>query len=226
MARTLLENANYINSTIKPAIKSAIIAQGVSVSDSDSFLDYATKIAMIGGGGGGAYELWDYIESDGTQYIDIGRNVVQGQTVETVFHPLSNQVSYAWLFGSGDTTHCYGFQFPQQTTLLVYNGSTSSSGQMSVSTADEYVYRLTLTASNSLDLSYYIFGFHYSETPTGTNIGKFRLYSFSVNGDYFLPCKRKSDGAFGLWDVTNQTFLGDSASGNAFTGGSKIMDLR
>lgn len=51
MARTLLENANYINSTIKPAIKNAIIAQGVSVSDSDSFLDYATKIGQIGGGG-------------------------------------------------------------------------------------------------------------------------------------------------------------------------------
>lgn len=66
MARTLLENANYINDAIKPAIKSAIIAQGVSVSDSDSFLDYATKIGQISGGT--TQVLTDGVISDTTNY--------------------------------------------------------------------------------------------------------------------------------------------------------------
>lgn len=175
---------------------------------------------------GAEYELWDYIESDGTQYIDTGIKVVQGQIIKTIFHPLNNQPSYAWLFGAGDTTHYYGFQFPQQTLLYIYNGSTSSSGQISVNTADEYVYNLTLTASSPLNLSYYIFGFHYSEDPNGgVNLGKFRLYSFSIDNNFYLPCKRKSDGAFGLWDVENQIFLGDSAGGNAFVGGKKIGNI-
>lgn len=37
---------------IKADIKSAIIAHGVSVSDSDPFSSYATKIGQISGGSG------------------------------------------------------------------------------------------------------------------------------------------------------------------------------
>ena len=55
----ILTNANYINDTIKPAIKSAIEAQGVTVPSTDSFLDYADRIAEIEGGGGDGYVLQD-----------------------------------------------------------------------------------------------------------------------------------------------------------------------
>lgn len=58
MPRTLAQNAQYINETIKPAIKSAIEAQGVTVPSTDSFLDYADRIAEIEGGGSG-YQLKD-----------------------------------------------------------------------------------------------------------------------------------------------------------------------
>lgn len=50
MGRTLNENIAYLKDTIKPAIKQAIIDKGVAVSDSDSFLDYADRIAEIEGG--------------------------------------------------------------------------------------------------------------------------------------------------------------------------------
>lgn len=58
MPRTLAQNATYINETIKPAIKSAIEAQGVTVPSTDSFLDYADRIGEIEGGGSG-YQLKD-----------------------------------------------------------------------------------------------------------------------------------------------------------------------
>lgn len=58
MPRTLAQNAQYINETIKPAIKSAIEAQGVTVPSTDSFLDYADRIGEIEGGGSG-YQLKD-----------------------------------------------------------------------------------------------------------------------------------------------------------------------
>lgn len=58
MPRTLAQNATYINETIKPAIKAAIEAQGVTVPSTDSFLDYADRISEIEGGGSG-YQLKD-----------------------------------------------------------------------------------------------------------------------------------------------------------------------
>ena len=58
MPRTLAQNAEYIANTIKPAIKSAIEAQGVTVPSTDSFLDYADRIGEIEVGGGG-YQLKD-----------------------------------------------------------------------------------------------------------------------------------------------------------------------
>jgi len=47
---------------IKADLKSAIIAQGVSVSDSDPFNTYATKVSQISGGGG-YVERFDFTQS-------------------------------------------------------------------------------------------------------------------------------------------------------------------
>ena len=49
---TIAEKLNYLNTT-KTNIKNAIIEKGVEVSDSDTFRDYATKIADISSGGDG-----------------------------------------------------------------------------------------------------------------------------------------------------------------------------
>lgn len=49
---TIAEKLTYLNET-KTAIKNAIIAKGVSVTDNDSFRSYADKIESIEGGGGG-----------------------------------------------------------------------------------------------------------------------------------------------------------------------------
>lgn len=48
---TIAEKLNYLNTT-KTNIKNAIIEKGVEVSDSDTFRDYATKIADISSGSG------------------------------------------------------------------------------------------------------------------------------------------------------------------------------
>lgn len=51
MMGTISEKLTYLEDT-KVAIKNAIAAKGVDVSDSDSFRSYAEKIASIEGGGG------------------------------------------------------------------------------------------------------------------------------------------------------------------------------
>ena len=50
---TIAEKLTYLNDT-KTAIKNAVVAKGVSVSDTDTFRSYADKIGQISGGGGAA----------------------------------------------------------------------------------------------------------------------------------------------------------------------------
>lgn len=59
MASTISDKLTYLEGT-KSAIKDAIVAKGVAVSDSDIFRSYADKIRQISGGGGGKINLNDY----------------------------------------------------------------------------------------------------------------------------------------------------------------------
>lgn len=58
MANTISDKLTYLEGT-KSAIKDAIVAKGVAVSDSDTFRSYADKIGQISGGGGGKINLND-----------------------------------------------------------------------------------------------------------------------------------------------------------------------
>jgi len=91
MPRTLAQNAQYIAETIKPAIKSAIEAQGVTVPSTDSFLDYADRIAEIEGGGSG-YQLKD---------LPTGSISTVNDAAPLLLNALKVSVE-AWQEGSGD----------------------------------------------------------------------------------------------------------------------------
>ena len=91
MPRTLAQNAQYIAETIKPAIKSAIEAQGVTVPSTDSFLDYADRIGEIEGGGSG-YQLKD---------LPTGSIATVNDAAELPLNALKVSVE-AWQEGSGD----------------------------------------------------------------------------------------------------------------------------
>ena len=166
------------------------------------------------------YELYDYIQSDGTQVIDLGFAPQNGDVVTVSDMLLSAQTSASFMWASIDSSAWLGVvQNPNNKTVYSNNTSGSSwpsyiSDQMNVD---------SLTANRDYTSNLCMFGYYQSGAYQHSIT--MRLYSVQINSNFYLPCKRKSDGAFGLWDVTNQAFLGDSAGGNAFTGGSKIMDL-
>lgn len=56
MANTISDKLTYLEGT-KSAIKDAIVAKGVAVSDSDTFRSYADKIGQISGGGGDKLDI-------------------------------------------------------------------------------------------------------------------------------------------------------------------------
>ena len=126
MPRTLAQNAQYINETIKPAIKSAIEAQGVTVPSTDSFLDYADRIGEIEGGGSG-YQLKDLptgVISTVTDAAELPLNALK-VGVEAVQSgsgtPSPSNIRPISGWDSGEITVCDDVQNPTQTETTTLN---------------------------------------------------------------------------------------------------------
>jgi hypothetical protein len=162
------------------------------------------------------YQLYDYIESDGTQVIDLGFAPTNGSTVTTSFVLLSTQTSEAFVYGATDNSAWLGFAQNPASRNTIYENNTSGRSESYIQNQQ---YLLTLTASRDYTNHLCMFGFYLDGYAPGI---KTRLCYCKYNDNFYLPAKRKSDGVFGLYDVTNQTFLTDSAGGNAFVGGNPI----
>ena len=167
-------------------------------------------------GSSGAYDLYDYIQSDGTQYINTGRKLSSGDVIRCLYVPQSGNSNWNYVWASYDnSTVKGGLVFISNNIKAQYiNGSEAN--RESYSNGTFYEDTLTMTADSNGDT--YVFSYS-ADTACCSYM---RLYAFSINGDDYLPCKRRSDGKFGLYDVANSTFLTDSASGNAITGGNNL----
>jgi len=162
----------------------------------------------------GDYQLYDYIQSDGTQYINTGRKINAGDTFNYMYIPLGNMKEWGYLFGAVDNG-ATGLTFVTNSLKDRYDKGNQI--DRTAWSADS-LYQGSLSVSNAMNTDLYIF----SCLPDIANSSSVKLYAFSINGDYYLPCKRKADGVFGLYDVANKAFLTDSANGNAFVGGNPI----
>lgn len=160
------------------------------------------------------YQLYDYIESDGTQVIDLGFAPENGATVTTSFVLLSTQTSEAFVYGATDSSAWLGFAQNPASRNTIYENNTTGRSEAYIQNQQ---YLLTLTASRDYTNHLCMFGFYLNGYAPGI---KTRLCYCKYNDNFYLPAKRKSDGVFGLYDVTNQSFLTDSAGGNAFVGGN------
>lgn len=162
----------------------------------------------------GDYQLYDYIQSDGTQVIDLGFAPENGATVTTSFVLLSMQTSEAFVYGATDNSAWLGFAQNPASRNTIYENNTSGRSESYIQNQQ---YLLTLTASRDYTNHLCMFGFYLNGYVPDI---KTRLCYCKYNDNFYLPAKRKSDGVFGLWDVANKTFLTDSAGGNAFVGGN------
>lgn len=94
---TIADKLSYLNDT-KTAIKDSIIARGVSVSDSDTFRSYATKIGEISGGGAAT----KYGASVDTFIGDVVDGVLQAPTAPTA-------LNFAGITEIRENALCYTF---------------------------------------------------------------------------------------------------------------------
>lgn len=148
------------------------------------------------------------------------RNILagyRGATSTTLFSylnggQLSGAVSFA---GATLDTNRHKFVIDQPNGVYGFDDNTQSfTGTMSSNvTANLLIFAARSTGSNT-NVAYY---------------SSARLYSFVIfDGDTvlreFIPCKRRSDNAYGLWDGVNGVFYTNSGTGS-FTGGFEVKAL-
>jgi hypothetical protein len=188
------------------------------------------------------YQELEYIQSNGTQYIDTGMKLKQNSGVEL---KVSN-ITYGntKLFGSRSSATSNNFSIISTSSSIVldfqnYNNNrltvstpisepitiSMNNQKMQVNTSDKNIgtYSNFTTPGNA-----YIFNGSGS-FASGYSSASMRLYYCKIydNGTLardFIPCYRKSDNIIGLYDLVNDTFY-QKATGDNFTKGKEIGDV-
>ena len=188
------------------------------------------------------YIALDYIESSGSQYIDSG---VSGNndnlTISVKFNMLSF-ASYRGVFGNykSETDNCWRIILTNTDNNRFYiNPNTSAGSGTTTMTIEKNVINTVVlnkneivingvataitktTKGNDNDNSIIIF----SQRPSTSQGATMRLYSFKIsNGNSvirdFVPARRVSDNAIGMYDIVNSKFYSNAGSG-AFIAGTE-----
>ena len=197
------------------------------------------------------YTELEYIEANGTQYIDTG--FVPNNNSRMVIDYEADLANKAMIAEAQDYANGVAFGINQNssnvdTAMLIYNGS-SGSGFARILKTDIYgagtgrytvdinKQAVTITASNGSIVNKTITSVTYScpysvylfaNNREGTTIlnGRSKMYSCKLydNGTLvrnFVPVQRNSDGEFGLFDKVNQVFYTNDGTGD-FTPGPAV----
>ena len=214
----------------------------LSLSLAPSTLSQNTKILPE------EYTQVDYIQSDGTQYINtgvIGTNN-HGAEIEFAYNSVSSEVS-ARLFGTrndinGIGAFCFISSYSGATNSNIYIASNYSilSNSIAIDTNwhsikanvlnDNNVYydnvlqfegyntEFTAEAEASIFRTYNQTSYG---TPASAKIKKLKIYNDGTIIRDFIPCYRNSDNEVGLYDLVNDVFYTNDGTGS-FTYGSVV----
>ena len=181
------------------------------------------------------YQQLEYIESAGASYTDTGYKFNAETDSCKVIMKGNDTNNNGMIFASSGTPYFWLYYYKGANTIGLW--ADSGSGQKSVSGIAVDTNKHTLEYKNH---QYYIDGVNKgtlagTHTTTNTNI---YLFSYSASTSYpfkgriyyadiyrngiaqrlYVPVKKLSDNAIGLYDVINKTFI-QSTSGTAFTAG-------
>lgn len=198
-----------------------------------------------------AYQRVEYIESNGTQYINTGYDLTTSTSAELdiYFNPSVNNdkriISYersgdyifdiyyerssignSIRFRSGRPLVQQTFSLTTPQRLVVKNENKNNTMYAYVNgtqIGSSTIYGQNLLASNS---KLFIFARNDGYTPA-TAFGSFKLYSCKIynNGNLmrnFIPCYRKADNEIGLYDGVSKVFYTNAGTGT-FTKGQDVL---
>lgn len=173
------------------------------------------------------YEILEYIQSTGTQYIDSGVKALKGYTSTIRFQatsmPTSGQYMESWIMS------VYQSSSPWRCGII----------DSALNTSDGYTYSQSsplkeTTASGvcpaNLDFSLVIFGQNENSGVQHVANSKYKLWYLKISSatgkpvrDY-VPARRLADNAIGLYDRVEKKFYENAGSG-AFAAGSATGEV-
>lgn len=197
-------------------------------------LSGATVLWKKTGGLPSAYQEVEYIESDGSQYIDTGVIGKTGLHIVTEMGYVTPSTGTA-LFGSRDPRF-FVTLYPSTTIDIGYNNDNSTG----VNAESRKIYNIDfdtstsparfgidgsyITSNNQVDTNRNIYIFSCNRNGTAAALSKSIFKSMKItdgNGKLlrnFVPCYRKSDGEIGMYDLVSSTFFTNSGSGTFIKG--------
>lgn len=195
-------------------------------SNGDVYLKYTPNESHDG------YTCLHYIQSSMTQYINTGVNATSNIAVEVAFSDY-NVRSDTFLFGfRPGTWNGLGINNGGSGSMWIYYGGNGNGGTIATMTAGDIKLengKRTIdgveTAFSETTFSYtypiYIFAANNNGSPL--YYSEYKLHAFKLWDDGtlirdFIPVKRDSDNAIGLFDTVHEVFYGNAGSG-AFTAG-------
>ncbi len=189
------------------------------------------------------YTRLQYLESTGTQYLNLGRPIGSGENITTKFEYTVDKVG-VWFGARAGNSYSAGFVFEfaqyannlfilsQKTTVTSYHGYQANG----LSFMTPYILnwygnpfqKPTLSptktfnnSGNNINESNYLItppynAFLFAYNMAGTVSGKkpMRIYYFTVEGKMnLIPARRNSDGKLGMYDTISNAFLTNAGTG-------------
>lgn len=179
------------------------------------------------------YQEVEYIQSNGSQWIDLGFKAKGTDEFDMVCefpNPSSGWSSFFGYWGSNEV--CYGIWGKNTTTLTMYYGSSSVD--------------VSFNSSQKLNISYkekkFIVNSNQATTNPSTATTSQNIRLFKMNTTYggqpakfyslkyykdkelyrdYVPCYRKTDNVAGIYDLITKTFLTNGGSGT-FSKGADV----
>lgn len=183
------------------------------------------------------YQQLEYIQSNGTQYIDMGLKGTQNSSFDINFmittmangrgifghYGGTSGSFYIYSSGAGNLQYGYnGYANVGNALQANVNYTISSSGNKVTINGNSYSngHSGNFTTAQNLIL-FNITGGTYTGLPI--KLYSFRLYDSGGKVRDFIPCKNTNTNKYGLYDLANKKFYPNTAtSGNDFTGGSNV----
>ena len=181
-----------------------------------------------------SYERMEYIESNGSSYIDTGIYGGNSLDIEISLYSIGN-IGFFLISRLSNFERTYGVVFEQARGILrfdYYNQlnylSASANKIVTIRKSGLYLY-VNNVFSNRLPTNKFttpstllMFGVLQNGTvnssPAGSKIYFLKMMENGMLVRDFIPVKRKSDGVIGMYDLVGRKFY-TSPNGVAFTGG-------
>lgn len=189
------------------------------------------------------YSILEYIESNGSQYIDTG---ISGGANASYEIKMADTGSETWDTFIGGANGNNAAKIQHTGSNVIASIPSNSSGWFTLWDAGDtatHVVRYERTASCYVDgreidygssteqfaglgwgdLTWYVFSSH-AETWTAANMRLYylKMYTDGVLVRDFVPVKRNADGVYGLYDNVSKTFFAGSGT---FTGQEKVVEM-